>query len=203
MEAARDRIGVEGMEEALRSKRQDRRERERYAARIYVLAAVWLVSILMIIVAAGSQWGVGSPPSPGEAAKEFVGLRFQPRTGELFLALSCLSGFVAFLDWAFRVWDRASIPEGTTTREGNGDLIGPSGRRGARTGLVAFGLAWLFVTVLEPPYGVSITGFTLDPSVLIALVTTTTVNVLGLFYIVARYLFPSENGKTAKPEDEV
>lgn len=37
-----------------------------------------------------------------------------------------------------------------------------------------------------------------DP-VLIALITTTTLNVLGLFYIVARWLFPQKNGSAEKP----
>ena len=35
-------------------------------------------------------------------------------------------------------------------------------------------------------------------SVLIALITTTTANVLGLFYIVARWLFPNKNNSDTK-----
>lgn len=34
-------------------------------------------------------------------------------------------------------------------------------------------------------------------AVMIALITTTTINVLGLFYIVARWLFPQKNGAAA------
>jgi hypothetical protein len=37
--------------------------------------------------------------------------------------------------------------------------------------------------------------FKLSDSVLIALISTTTINVLGLFYIVARWLFPSKNNE--------
>ncbi len=39
-------------------------------------------------------------------------------------------------------------------------------------------------------------------SVLIALITTTTANVLGLFYIVARWLFPNKNNTETKDQSK-
>ncbi len=39
-------------------------------------------------------------------------------------------------------------------------------------------------------------------SVLIALITTTTANVLGLFYIVARWLFPNKNTNDSKEQSK-
>ena len=49
--------------------------------------------------------------------------------------------------------------------------------------LVGFGGVWKF-------------SFTLSDKVLIALITSTTINVLGLFTIVIRNLFPNKDGKS-------
>jgi hypothetical protein len=50
-------------------------------------------------------------------------------------------------------------------------------------------LAFLLFAAIKTMFGIN---FVLSDAVLIALITTTTVNVLGLFYIVARWLFPSK-----------
>lgn len=41
-------------------------------------------------------------------------------------------------------------------------------------------------------------GKTLSDAVLIAILTTTTANVLGIFYIVTHWLYPSERNQTQK-----
>jgi hypothetical protein len=50
-------------------------------------------------------------------------------------------------------------------------------------------MAFLLFAAIKTMFGID---FELSDAVLIALITTTTVNVLGLFYIVARWLFPSK-----------
>jgi hypothetical protein len=50
-------------------------------------------------------------------------------------------------------------------------------------------LAFLLFAAIKTMFGID---FELSDAVLIALITTTTINVLGLFYIVARWLFPSK-----------
>ncbi|MCX8519522.1 MAG: hypothetical protein ORN21_05260 [Methylophilaceae bacterium] len=59
-------------------------------------------------------------------------------------------------------------------------------------------LFWLIIVMSSVLLsGSHLRGFTLSDSVLIAFMTTTTVNVLGLFYIVAKWLFA--NNKTPTP----
>ena len=41
--------------------------------------------------------------------------------------------------------------------------------------------------------GFSLSGFTLSDTVLVALITTTTANVIGIFAFVVHYLFPTKN----------
>ena len=50
-------------------------------------------------------------------------------------------------------------------------------------------LAFLLFAAIKTMFGID---FELSDTVLVALITTTTINVLGLFYIVARWLFPSK-----------
>jgi hypothetical protein len=50
-------------------------------------------------------------------------------------------------------------------------------------------LAFLLFAAIKSMFGID---FALSDTVLVALITTTTINVLGLFYIVARWLFPSK-----------
>ena len=57
-----------------------------------------------------------------------------------------------------------------------------------------FWMSWVWLTVIAT--FLTLAGFgklRMADSVLIALITTTTANVLGLFYIVARWLFPNKN----------
>lgn len=52
--------------------------------------------------------------------------------------------------------------------------------------------SWLTCVVLSVVCsGIQYLNFTLPDSVLIAFITTTTINVLGLLYVVTRWLFPS------------
>ncbi len=44
--------------------------------------------------------------------------------------------------------------------------------------------------------------FDLSDPVLIALITTTTINVIGLFFIVLRYLFPNPNARTQADDSQ-
>jgi hypothetical protein len=69
---------------------------------------------------------------------------------------------------------------------------------------------WLIVCWLVAAEGIvvlagfSACGFALSEKVLIVLITSTTANVLGLFYVVAKWLYPSPSEKdikTKKPED--
>lgn len=55
--------------------------------------------------------------------------------------------------------------------------------------------SWLACVVIAVGFsGFHVFGFLLSDSVLIAFITTTTVNVVGLFFVVAKWLFPSKNG---------
>lgn len=56
--------------------------------------------------------------------------------------------------------------------------------------LVVFWIAGIFVLLLCEGFS-STTTFHLDDSVLIAAIGGTTINVIGIFIVVARYLFPS------------
>lgn len=56
--------------------------------------------------------------------------------------------------------------------------------------------AWLGIaSVFLLLHGFHIGGFELSEKVLIALITSTTANVLGLFYVVAKWLYPSPINK--------
>ena len=63
-------------------------------------------------------------------------------------------------------------------------------------------VAWLAVTSIFLGFdGFHLWGFTLSEKILIALITSTTANVLGLFYVVAKWLYPApfpEKPKTPK-----
>jgi hypothetical protein len=60
---------------------------------------------------------------------------------------------------------------------------------------------WLiFIAVIIVHSGLKTLKFA--DSVLIALITTTTINVLGLFYIVARWLFPNKENSEQIPKKE-
>lgn len=65
--------------------------------------------------------------------------------------------------------------------------------------LFALSLGWLiFIGKVVWVSGKGFTGgdpFKLSDAVLIALITTTTVNVLGLFFAVTRWLFPNLNSE--------
>ena len=57
-------------------------------------------------------------------------------------------------------------------------------------------VAWLFIVVIFVALTATLgSSFHLSDSVLIAFITSTTLGVLGLFVIVARWLFPSANDK--------
>lgn len=179
--------------ERLRSRQQDRREREKYATRLFLLAAVWLVSILMIVATSGAEWG------SGEEARRFIGLRLRLGAENRLLGLACMSALFVLGDWAVRQFgeqDSARDPDDPDYRG-----FGPAGRRWARTTFVCSGVGWLVISLLQPPIGVELTGFQLEGGVLIALITTTTINVIGLFYIVSRYLFPSDVGTRTDEAD--
>ena len=51
----------------------------------------------------------------------------------------------------------------------------------------------IFAILILNGFG-SVIGFRLSDSVLLAAIGSTTANILGIFYIVARYLFPKRNG---------
>ena len=58
---------------------------------------------------------------------------------------------------------------------------------------------WLFIASLFVAFhGFHLWGFELSEKVLIALITSTTANVLGLFYVVAKWLYPAPLAKEAK-----
>ncbi len=60
-------------------------------------------------------------------------------------------------------------------------------------------VSWLVIVVVFVALAATSGNyFKLSDSVLIAFITSTTVSVLGLFVIVARWLFPSENDKDSK-----
>lgn len=55
--------------------------------------------------------------------------------------------------------------------------------------------AWLACVVFAVELtGFKTLGFTLSDPILIAFITTTTINVVGLFFVVAKWLFPSKGG---------
>lgn len=55
--------------------------------------------------------------------------------------------------------------------------------------------AWLACVVLAVGLvGFKAWGFSLSDPILIAFITTTTINVVGLFIVVAKWLFPAKNG---------
>lgn len=61
-------------------------------------------------------------------------------------------------------------------------------------------IGWLAVVAIFLAFtGFCFYGFTLSDKVLIALVTSTTANVLGLFYVVAKWLYPSPPFKDKSP----
>ena len=67
------------------------------------------------------------------------------------------------------------------------------GRKGWKNRVFVLILVWLLsVVALVACEGFRIDGFHLDDSVVIAYISTTTVNVLTLGYIVANYLFPKQ-----------
>lgn len=52
---------------------------------------------------------------------------------------------------------------------------------------------WLLVVlILLILQGFNIRGFSLDEAVLLAVIGSTTINIIGLFYVVANYLFPKK-----------
>ena len=60
-------------------------------------------------------------------------------------------------------------------------------------------VSWLVIVVIFVALAATLGNhFKLSDSVLIAFITSTTVSVLGLFVIVARWLFPSDNDKNDK-----
>lgn len=64
-------------------------------------------------------------------------------------------------------------------------------------------VAWLAITSIFLAFaGFHSWGFTLSEKILIALITSTTANVLGLFYVVAKWLYPAplpDRSKAPKP----
>jgi len=57
--------------------------------------------------------------------------------------------------------------------------------------------SWLACVVIAVCFsGFHVWGFSLSDAVLIAFITTTTINIVGLFFVVAKWLFPSNASTT-------
>lgn len=66
-------------------------------------------------------------------------------------------------------------------------------------GLVCFWLVVVSISVFLS--GFALWGFNLSDKVIITFIATTTANVLGLFYVVAKWLYPNGDGKSQEKKN--
>ena len=194
-----DQLRIRREEARLLDRIQDREERRKYAGRLFTLTGLWLVAVLIVVVASGAEW-----PNPGVS----IGMTGESsasiyrKFGGLWILLSAILVF----DGLYRRYgyDPATLDE----REGLFSrrkpvlsaerCLGHAWRpRVVKAWLVVTGACALLI-INGMPLMFPVGAFDLSDQVLLALVTTTTINVLGLFLIVTRYLFPVKK----KDEDQ-
>lgn len=169
---------------------QDQRDRKLYTRVIFVLMVAWLLLVLLIVVASGMK-----KPEPGAPALPIPGLD-----------LIAVSGLLTLLVLgALRL--RKPKKRAKADDDDRNKAEKAWGWVNSIVWLVLPVVAIVLVVVRSatmPPTGLGgwLIAFELTEGVMLMLLGTTTANVVGLFYIVARYLFPRQGKGERKPDDK-
>lgn len=209
-----DRGRIELIIAKLAGLHQDRRERKRYARRVFWLLAFWLAGILGIVFISGLSWKA-STLQLSLSGYEFIWLYFPLLVSGILLYLlkhynlegtnkdspdsdeesnsGTEEGEVlspSDYDNSLSTYSRLFREAAENPESGKGEVERVVGAVLIFCILTAPFLTWYF-SITE--WDIQVASFNLPASVLNTLLATTTVNLVGLFLVVANYLFQNEN----------